>query len=284
MNRLFAMPGDAFATTSDDCYTPRWMFDAMRLKFDLDVAAPHGGPWHVPTKAYYTAHEDGLTAKWTGLVWCNPPYSNYWPWAAKWATHDRGVLVGLAAARSRGLRDALRHADAVAFINPKFERPDLPARDIPQVVFVAFRGVGTGPAERLAAADKYGAVLYGQPSNRQGGDMNRDDLVKRVHDRLGTQVSPVTIDAVVDAIDGVPRGDEWWENRAAPTPPLGSEPYRRGWAAGWAGAYIAVASILDEIDGFHDGKSRITTALNPAPVDALEETTDDHHPNGALDG
>jgi hypothetical protein len=29
-------------------------------------------------------------------------------------------------------------------------------------VFVAFRGVGTAPAERLAAADPYGAVLYGR--------------------------------------------------------------------------------------------------------------------------
>jgi hypothetical protein len=29
-------------------------------------------------------------------------------------------------------------------------------------VFVAFRGVGTEPAERLAAADPYGAVLYGR--------------------------------------------------------------------------------------------------------------------------
>ena len=26
--------------TSDDCYTPRWVFDAMGLEFDLDVAAP----------------------------------------------------------------------------------------------------------------------------------------------------------------------------------------------------------------------------------------------------
>jgi hypothetical protein len=68
------------------------------------------------------------------------------------------------AARSRGRRDALRHADAVAVIDPKFEREGLPPRDIPHAVFVAFRGVGTEPARRLAAADPRGAVLYGEAS------------------------------------------------------------------------------------------------------------------------
>lgn len=95
---LFALPTDAYAMTSDDCYTPRWVFDAMGLQFDLDVAAPKGGPWHVPAARYYTAEDDdGTTLKfgWTPIC-------------------------------------------------------------------VAFRGVGTEPAERLAAADKFGAVLYGR--------------------------------------------------------------------------------------------------------------------------
>jgi hypothetical protein len=45
---LFPLAGGDIAITSDDCYTPRWVFDAMGLRFDLDVAAPVGGPWHVP--------------------------------------------------------------------------------------------------------------------------------------------------------------------------------------------------------------------------------------------
>jgi hypothetical protein len=32
-------------------------------------------------------------------------------------------------------------------------------------VFAAFRGVGLEPAERLAAADKFGAVLYGKAAS-----------------------------------------------------------------------------------------------------------------------
>jgi hypothetical protein len=159
---LFAVPGDGVAATSDECYTPRWVFDAMALQFDLDVAAPVGGPWHVPTKRYYTVEDDGLTQPWDGLVWCNPPYSRFAPWAARFAHTPRAVLMGLAAARSRARRDAFGSADVVAFIDPKFERDGLPPRDVPQAVFVAFRGVGVEPAERLAAADKRGAVLYGK--------------------------------------------------------------------------------------------------------------------------
>jgi hypothetical protein len=161
-DHLFSLPTDAFAVTSDDCYTPRWVFDAMGLEFDLDVAAPPGGPWHVPAWGYFTAKDDGLTQPWDGLVWCNPPYSNYIPWAQRWAEHPTGVLMGLASARSRGRMLALRHGDAVAFIDVQFERAGLPLRDVPSVIFVAFRGVGTEPAERLAGADPRGAVLYGK--------------------------------------------------------------------------------------------------------------------------
>lgn len=63
---LFTLPADAFQATSDDCYTPRWVFDAMGLDFDLDVAAPPGGPWHVPAKRYFTAEDDGLAQGWGG--------------------------------------------------------------------------------------------------------------------------------------------------------------------------------------------------------------------------
>lgn len=57
MSTLFSTPADMVKVTSDDCYTPRWVFDAMGLQFDLDVAAPMGGPWHVPCDEYLTAQD-----------------------------------------------------------------------------------------------------------------------------------------------------------------------------------------------------------------------------------
>lgn len=159
---LFTLPSDQFKVTSDDCYTPRWVFEAMGLQFDLDVAAPRGGPWHVPARKWYTAEDDGLASPWRGLVWCNPPYSNFLPWAEKFAAHDRAVLMGICLPEVRWFPIVFAAADCMAFISCDFQRPNGSKVRLRQQVFVAFRGVGTEPAERLAAADPYGAVLYGR--------------------------------------------------------------------------------------------------------------------------
>jgi hypothetical protein len=159
---LFPLASDDLAITSDDCYTPRWVFDAMGLRFALDVAAPHGGPWHVPCERYYTAADDGLTQPWDGLVWCNPPYSNFAAWAARFANYPTVALMGHMRSEQRWSPLVYAASDVVALITCDFARPDGGKFRWQQQVFVAFRGVGVEPAERLAAADPYGAVLYGR--------------------------------------------------------------------------------------------------------------------------
>ena len=168
MDHLFPLPSDSIAVTSDDCYTPRWVFDAMGLHFDLDVAAPPGGPWHVPCDRYYTAEDDGLTQPWEGLVWCNPPYSSATAWVQRWLRHDRGCFMAIVLPQVRWTKPLIQGSDAVAFTGvgtgngqDGFIRPDGSSMRPRNPVIVAFRGVGTKPAERLAAADPYGAVLYG---------------------------------------------------------------------------------------------------------------------------
>lgn len=162
MSLLFPMPSDAVAITSDDYYTPRWVFEAMGLTFDLDVAAPVGGPWHVPASRYFTAVDDGLAQPWDGLVWCNPPYSQFEAWADRWIAHDRGVLLGYQLPQVRWTRKVFAAADVVTMTGTEFIKPDGTKARLRQPVFFAFRGVGLEPAERLAHADPYGAVLYGR--------------------------------------------------------------------------------------------------------------------------
>lgn len=162
MTVLFSLPEDDVQVTADDCYTPRWVFDAMGVHFDLDVAAPRGGPLYVPADRYYTAADDGLEQPWSGAVWCNPPYSNFGPWARKWASHDKGALMGTYTPGTSWFPVAFAAADVVTFLTAEFVRPNnTPIRPM-HGLFVAFRGLGDGPAERLAAADRFGAVLYGR--------------------------------------------------------------------------------------------------------------------------
>lgn len=79
-------------TTSDDYYTPPFIFEALSLTFDLDVCAPVGGvPW-IPAKRSLSMIDDGLTQDWGGaLVWMNPPYSNPLPWTRKFMKHNNGI-------------------------------------------------------------------------------------------------------------------------------------------------------------------------------------------------
>ena len=68
MTALFDVSPADVADTSDDCYTPRWIFDAAGLVFDMDVAAPVDPSRRTcPAAQYLTPVEDGLAQPWTGL-------------------------------------------------------------------------------------------------------------------------------------------------------------------------------------------------------------------------
>jgi len=78
----------------DDWFTPKWIFDALKLEFDLDVCAPKEGVSWIPTKAHYSLDDDGLSQDWKGLrVWMNPPYSKPTDWIVKFRNNNNGVAL-----------------------------------------------------------------------------------------------------------------------------------------------------------------------------------------------
>ena len=116
---------------SNEWYTPRYIFDALGAHFDLDVAAPHNGPRHVPCTAYLSpAILCGLATPWTGcFVWMNPPFggrNGLVPWLDKFFAHGNGIALTPDRTSAPWWQDAASKADMILFTRGKvkFERPD----------------------------------------------------------------------------------------------------------------------------------------------------------------
>ena len=109
--------------TSDDYWTPKWLFDALGITFDLDVACPPEGPAHTPCKAFYTMADDGLTAPWYGNVWMNPPFSKLNPWVRKFMEHRNGIALTVVS-KSHWCDTLWKTADGICLLpqNLKFDQ------------------------------------------------------------------------------------------------------------------------------------------------------------------
>jgi len=99
--------------TSNDHYTPKWVFDLLNVEFDIDVASPPGGvPW-IPAKKYFTQFDDGLTQNWEGFIWCNPPFSDIAPWVKRLNAHRNGIAL-LPHTKGSWRREIWHGADGIA--------------------------------------------------------------------------------------------------------------------------------------------------------------------------
>lgn len=109
-------------SVNDDYYTPKWLFDALNLHFDLDVCAPAGGLEWIPAKTSFDINMDGLIQDWEGLVWCNPPYSNPSPFIHKFLEHANGIML-VQISKSKAMSELWNKADCILLLEPqiKFE-------------------------------------------------------------------------------------------------------------------------------------------------------------------
>ena len=106
--------------TSDDYYTPPFIFEQLGLQFDLDVAAPVGGvPW-IPARNHYSILDDGLSKEWFGVVWCNPPYSDVTPWAKRMMAHGSGIAL-VQTAKSAWFNEMWGKADGALILMPNLK-------------------------------------------------------------------------------------------------------------------------------------------------------------------
>jgi hypothetical protein len=112
---------------SDEWYTPAYIFDALAVRFDMDVAAPAEGPRHVPCLKWY--HAASLEKPWEGFIWMNPPFGHQRTkrqWLNRFFEHGNGIALLPDRTSAPWWQEAAPRADAILFVSPKvkFERPD----------------------------------------------------------------------------------------------------------------------------------------------------------------
>lgn len=113
---------------SDEWYTPPYIFDALKMEFDLDPCSPGAGHW-VPAKRVYTKADDGLNQPWSGEVFVNPPFggrNGHITWIEKFILHGHGIMIVSALTSSGWFHDYAAKADAICFPKgkTKFIRAD----------------------------------------------------------------------------------------------------------------------------------------------------------------
>jgi len=108
---------------TDVWLTPKAITDALG-PFDLDPCSLRNRPWDT-AKKHLT--ECGLSAPWTGFVWCNPPFSEVWGWLDRMSIHNNGIALCFARTETKGFfKTVWCAADAILFLKgrPYFCRPD----------------------------------------------------------------------------------------------------------------------------------------------------------------
>lgn len=109
---------------SNEWYTPKSIFDALDLEFDLDPCSPGAGLTHVPARTHYSlaAGQDGLALPWNGLVFMNPPYGRETgTWMRRLKDHGNGIGLVFARTDVTWFHEVAPQAGAICFISGRIK-------------------------------------------------------------------------------------------------------------------------------------------------------------------
>lgn len=116
---------ESSSNQSVDWYTPKWIFDAIGLRFDLDPCQPIGGIDWIPADRYLTIEDDGLLTPWHGRVWLNPPYGKLTKqWLEKMHNHRNGISLVFARTDCAWFHSYCAKADAILFLSGRIKFVD----------------------------------------------------------------------------------------------------------------------------------------------------------------
>lgn len=111
------------SNTNNDAewYTPRYILEALG-EFDLDPCFLADGERPYDTaKKHYWKEIDGLSQRWEGRVWLNPPYGReIGKWLSKLAEHGNGIALVFARTDTKTFQEQVfGKANAILFLGER---------------------------------------------------------------------------------------------------------------------------------------------------------------------
>lgn len=103
--------------TTDEWYTPQYIIQSLG-DFDTDPCAPLQ-PLYKTAKVMYNKEDDGLSRKWEGRVWLNPPYSRplIEHFVKRMSDHGNGIALLFNRCDSKMFQDVIfKTATAILFL------------------------------------------------------------------------------------------------------------------------------------------------------------------------
>lgn len=109
-------PFNTMKKGNDEYLTPSWIYNPLG-EFDLDPCAATKFPNRI-AKKYFTKADDGLSQRWFGRVWLNPPYGRHiGDWVRRLEFHGNGIALTFARTDTKWFQEhVLAKADAVLFV------------------------------------------------------------------------------------------------------------------------------------------------------------------------
>jgi hypothetical protein len=115
---LLGFTHESTCNESKEWYTPRTIFDALGMEFDIDPCSPGKDivSW-IPARKHFTLADDGLARDWTGNAFVNPPYGADTPkWMAKLRDYGNGIALVFNRTDTQWFHSYIAFADAICFI------------------------------------------------------------------------------------------------------------------------------------------------------------------------
>lgn len=136
-----------FSSSSEEWETPQNLFDELNKEFHftLDVCSTDE---NAKCRKHYTKADDGLSQKWEGCCWCNPPYGKrIGKWVQKAAESDCTVVMLLPARTdTRWFHDYIYNRAEVRFIRGRLRFGEAKSTaPFPSMVVVFRKGIDAPP-------------------------------------------------------------------------------------------------------------------------------------------